>query len=941
MPDLTAPRTPLSHFLRAALLAFLAAAPLHAQQPAQSSISGVITDPSGALVSAATITLHPAAGSTPEQDLTTLTLRTGRFNLTAPSGTYTVTVSAPGFAPSPPTSVSLSPTHPATLDIRLKIESQAQEITVSDADPVDPDSNGDAIKLNQRQIDNLPADSAQMLQQLQALSGGDAPELYVNGFSGGKLPPRASIREIRINQNPYSAQNDTNPTNGQIQVFTKPGADKFHGSLFVFGNDSSFNSLSPFVKSEPPYHAISAYPSLSGPINKHNSFFLGGGTSIFNTNNIVDAQTVDAAGNPLAISQAVSDPFNEEHFEVRIDSAIRSKSTLTSRYALDRNHQANGGVGQFSVASQGYDNLSTVQTLQLSNSQILSTKIVNDTRFQYIRTRVHQTPNSFAQSIVVQGAINDGGSNAGEYRDNQDRYELQNYVSASEGKHYLSFGGRFRYTRDSNQSRANYNGQYLFSSLTAYQLTIQGIAAGSTPAQIRSNGGGASQYSITTGSPSVVVSVGDAALYFQDDWKARPNLTLSTGLRFETQTSIADHADFAPRFGISYGFGVRNKKPPVWVARLGSGFFYKRFGSGYVLQSIRQNGITQQQFIVTNPDTFPNTQPPITGTQSGQVSASTYQISPTLCAQSLFSTTLSLQRQLGPYGSATVSFVEGRGVHNLVTRNINAPLPGTFNPAIAGSGVRPLGGTGNVYRYDSAGVNRSHLLTFNVNFHYKQRVYFNGYYRLRSEQSDGSGGAPSNSYDLADDYGRASNDIRNNLTFSIYGELYKGIYLSSFVRAQSGTPFNIVVGQDLNGDSSFNDRPAFASDLSRSSVVHTAYGNFDVAPVPGQIIIPVNYGTGPAFAVASFTVGRTFEFGHPIKPAADAPKLKPGEKPRKPDRPYSLDLLLSAENVFNHPNYAVPVSTLGSPLFGKFTSLATSYQGSANRLVNLQLFFHF
>ncbi len=227
-------------------------------------------------------------------------------------------------------------------------------------------------------------------------------------------------------------------------------------------------------------------------------------------------RVLDPSLTQIAFSQAVPDSQRSKDFSARVDTSLGAHSTFTIRYSLDQSMQTNIGVGQFALASQGYNNNNTNQVVQISNSQILSTHLVNDTRFQYARSRVAQTPVSFAPTILVQGAFTGGGSNAGAYNDNQDRYELQNYLSQEHGKQYFTYGARLRATRDANHSRANYNGEYIFATLAAYQAAQQALAAGTTSTA------GASQFSITTGNPGVAVTVADLGVFFQDDYKFRP-----------------------------------------------------------------------------------------------------------------------------------------------------------------------------------------------------------------------------------------------------------------------------------------------------------------------------------------------------------------------------------------------------------------------------------
>ena len=165
-----------------------------------------------------------------------------------------------------------------------------------------------------------------------------------------------------------------------------------------------------------------------------------------------------------------------------------------------------------------------------------------------------------------------------------------------------------------------------------------------------------------------------------------------------------------------------------------------------------------------------------------------------------------------------------------------------------------------------------------------------------------------------------------------------------------------MLGQDLNGDTQFNDRPSFATDLSRPSVVHTPWGVFDTQPIAGQKIIPINYGKGPSLVIFNMRLMRRFNFGPKLPdepaPQASAPAANAAKTPPKPpakpvkkeiERRYTLGIGVSSENILNHRNLAQPVGVLGSPLFGQSTALQTAWGngGSANRTINLETWFRF
>jgi len=232
-------------------------------------------------------------------------------------------------------------------------------------------------------------------------------------------------------------------------------------------------------------------------------------------------------------------------------------------------------------------------------------------------------------------------------------------------------------------------------------------------------------------------------------------------------------------------------------------------------------------------------------------------------------------------------------------------------------------------------VSRSNRLTTNVSVH-TGRVIVYGYYMLRFDRSDAEsdGSFPSDQYDLGVDYGRSLDDVRHTLTMGENAKLPYGIETSGYLRAMSGAPFNIVVGEDLNGDTQFNDRPAFATDLTRPSVVATRWGSFDTSPIAGQKIIPRNYAQGPGLFLVNLAVGKSLGFGPEL--AAGATPAK-GPLPRK----YTAQFWVQSQNALNHPNLTPPVGTLNSPLFGQSTGVTGASQLSADRVVDLQLSMRF
>jgi hypothetical protein len=702
--------------------------------------------------------------------------------------------------------------------------------------------------------------------------------------------------------------------------------------------------------------------NIGGPINKKSSFFLSAQRRDIDNVSVVSASVLDPNFNVVPFSDSVDNPRTRTNVTPRIDYQVAKNNTLTASYQYYRDNEQNQGIGQFSLASQAYNILSTEQTVRVSDTQVFGSNVVNETHFQYLHDVSSQTPQDASATVSVLGAFTGGGNNSGNTFDTTNRYELQNYTSMIMGKHLLKYGFRLRRVDDDYDSNSGFNGMFTFRSIVAYQIAEQGLAEGLSAAQIIASGGGANQYSVTMGTPTTRASMFDAGLYVQDDWRVRPNVTVSLGLRFEAQNRISDHDDWAPRVAVAWGLGKNT------VLRAGSGIFYDRFAENLVLMAARLNGVTQEQFVVQSPDFLPPNAPlPSTLTAA---EPSVYRIAPNLHAPGLLQTAVTLERQLTKAAKLSVSYINSRGFDQLLSNSINTPNPAT--------GIRPYGDIGNIYEFQSEGIFRQNQLTTNLTVRAGAKLSLNAYYSLNSANSDisGAGSFASNPYDLMADYGRASFAVRNRIFLGGSITLPYAFSLSPFMLMSSGQPFNITLGQDLIGSSIFNQRPAFASNLSNpNNVIVTPLGSFDTVPEPGETLVPVNYGTGPMQFTLNLRLSRTFGFGKAVERSSGAgsgggrgpgggfgggrpgggggrgpgggPGLfgggGPGGGANAQSRRYNLTFSVQARNVFNNVNLAPPIGIVTSPLFDHSNALAGgAFSSSAsNRSISLQMTFSF
>ncbi|HET7215080.1 MAG TPA: carboxypeptidase regulatory-like domain-containing protein, partial [Terriglobia bacterium] len=917
-------------------------------QAGNGALSGQVTDPSGAAIPGATVTLtgpdHAAkTAQTDEQ---------GRYSFKdlAP-GAYSVSISTMGFATFSKADVQVAKGQPQVVNAQLALVMEKQQVTVegeSQQLSVSPDNNVGAVVLKGEDLKSLSDDPDDLQTELQELAGPAAGpnggQIYIDGFSGGQLPPKEAILEVRVNQNPFSAAYERLGY-GRIDITTKPGFQKYHGSIFSFGNDSAFNSRNPFVTDQPGYHSQMFSGDFGGPISKKASFFFdmfhrsSDNTSIVNA--VVPAANFAPGGSLL--NEAIASPASRTNISPRVDLQLSNNNVMSIRYQHWSNENTNAGIGQFQLPTDGYNSTGSENLVQVSDTQVISTRTVTQTRFQYVHSSSIQTPLSTDPTLNVIGAFTGGGSNKGTFQDTGNQYELQSATSMTHGKHALTFGGRVRDISSSINTTSGYNGSFTFPGINEYSIYAQGLAQGMTPAQIIAAGGGASQFSIITGNPVASANRIDYALYAEDTWRVRPNISLTGGLRFEGQNHINDHFDIAPRVGFAWGIG-RSGSAPKTVLRAGAGIFYDRFDVDNILQAEQLNGINQQQYIVSSPDFLPGNIPPLNTLAGSATYPTLYQIAPNYQTPYVIEGAVGLERQVTRNLKTSVTYVTTHGIHQLLTRNINAPLPGTYDPADPSSGVRPFGDVGNIYQYESAGLYNENQLITNFNLRMGPALSLFGVYTLSYANTNASGGAfPMNQYDLAQSYGAAPWATRNRFFLGGSVGMPYGFSFSPFMVLSSGRPYNITLGQDLNGDSIYNDRPALATSLC-ATCVQTALGIFNVDPLSGEQLVPANYLTGPGQFSMNARLSKTFGFGKEVGSSGGGGGFhghgggrgglggrglsSGGGGPRfgsSSDRRYQVELGIMAHNVLNKVNLGTPVGNITSPLFGQSNSLAGGF----------------
>jgi hypothetical protein len=627
------------------------------------SISGTVTDPSGAGIPNADVQVRQRGASAPTAETRADNL--GNFQVSGlPTGSMEIKVSHEGFA-SKTVRVTVKDSAPAPLRIAMELAGVHQAVTVSDsAAQVSTDSadNLDVVTMDRQMMDNLPVFDqnyvAAMSQFLDAGSiGTNGVTLVVNGMEQRNIGVTASaIQQVKINQNPYSAE-FTRPGRGRIEVITKPDSQVYHGTFnFVF-RDYHLNARDPFAATRPPEQRRIYEGSLLGPLghSKKNSFLI----SVDREEQ--DLQSVVYAITPTGLlQQTVPNPQRDTEISASITHQFTPNHLATVRFNSDSSSERNRGVGGFVLPEAGINVRDREDEVYYNDSLVITPTLLNQFRVVVGRDHAPTTSVSEAPGVVVNGAFTGGGAQADSLH-TENHVNLNEIVTWTPGKHNIRAGINVPdISRRGMDDHTNIGGTYYFSTLQDYLLQ-------QPYSFIQQQGDGHIVF--------VEVVVGG---FVQDDYRLRPNLTLSMGLRYDWQNYFHDNNNVSPRLALAYSPG-KNRKT---VLRAGGGIFYDRTGNGPIFDLERYNGVRLKQIVLSDP-----AYPVLAGAEGLATAPGTLvRLDPTIGIPYLAQFSAAVERQLYKGTTLSATYWASRGVGLFRSRDVNAPPPPDYlvrpNPAI-------------------------------------------------------------------------------------------------------------------------------------------------------------------------------------------------------------------------------------------------------------------
>jgi hypothetical protein len=680
---------------------------------------------------------------------------------------------------------------------------------------------------------------------------------------------------------------------GTVNIVTHSGDNHWHGRLYGFLRNRTLDARNPLATRKDPLTQGQYGATASGPVVRDRTFVFSNleqtrqNRAGFVTISPAALQSINTVLNDIAYAPPrvgtgeYATGFHSSNFFARLDHRLTDSHQLAVRYSLyDIDGINTRYIGGLNAVSRGTGLTDRDQTLAANDLMTLSSRTVNELRVQFTRSRFAAPANDAAgPAINISGVANFGMASSSPVARMLDVYELRDNISSVRGGHTFKAGVDVLYNRVNIHFPGASRGIYSFSSLAnfaaGHYVTFQQGFGDAWQFQSNPNLGG----------------------FLQEEWRPRRNLTINAGLRYDIQwlpqPIRPDSNNIAPRLGVAYApFG------PKTVIRANFGIYYDRIPLRATSNALQRDGVRYHVAVLPYGQAGAPRFPEVLESFPSHLLTSVTTIDPGIDTGASLQAALQIERELNPDTSITLGYTHLRGLHILMSRNVNAPRFSAAEAARLGISNlgRPDARFANISRYESAGDSYYDAFTLSLN----KRASGWSSYRMSytfSKAIDNAGNfffsTPQDNENIRDDRGLSANDQRHRIVLSGAAELprsvraralswARGMQLSTIFTYSSPLPFNVQTGTDRNNDTNVNDRPAG---------------------------IGRNTGVGFDFASLDVRLSRRFRLAEKA----------------------SLDLMAEAFNVLNRTNLQFPNNIFGSgsvplPSFGRATGASDPRQ---------------
>jgi hypothetical protein len=850
-----------------ALVAVLGASPSADGQTRRGRLIVAVADQTNAMIPRATVTVMRQDGSA--ADPAFAPVMTGAEGVAVieglPDGRYTLQVEFSGFATAIVRDIRVRGGD-TRRRVTLQIGKLDEAVTVSrdrQSSSLDPRGSAFSSVLTREQIDALPDDPDEMEAALKAMAP-PGSTIRVDGFSGGKLPPKSQIRSIRLPRlDMFAAQNHGGMTGMMfIDIMTMPGNGPLRGNVDFNFLDDALNARNAFTPNKPQEQMRQFGWGLSGTIRPNKTSFSinGGAGSQYSSPNLL-AVLPDGSTTTATLRQ----PRDSYNVTARIDHAITKDHALRASFDRDASTSGNLGVGGYNLFDRAYDTDVSTSTFRFSENGPIGRRLFVDSRLQLRWTDTESRSAVESPTIRVQDAFTAGGAQLRGGRRGFE-FELASDLDYVKGAHswrtgILLEGGRFR-----SDDTTNYLGTYTFASMADYLA------------------GRASNFTRRVGEPNIQYSTIQAGVYLQDDWRITRGLLLSPGMRFGAQQHVDDRWNASPRMSAAWS----PRRNGTFTVRGSYGYFYDWIPSDLYKQTLLIDGVRQREINVFRPS-FPDP-----GDAGVALPTNRYLWSNDLDLPTAHRLTVGAEQTVSKNGRLNFSYSRGWGRGLLRGRNLNAPI----------GGVRPDQHLANTVELVTDAESRSQSFGVFYSFvrpDWRRTFLMMNYNWSRNEtNTSGAFAIPAGGDSLASEWGPSGGDIRHRVGTSFSSSPFRNVTVGLNLRGQSGMPYNVTTGRDDNADGLFNDRPAGTARNSARGAWQWDLG--------GR---------------ASYAIG----FGKPRPTGGDqggvriamggggglAPAFGGGAAGKR----YRVEFYAAVQNLLNRANYTAYSFVMTSPFFGR------------------------